>query len=72
MPKDAPGDDDFWNLLAAYIDAIDADEQLRNSDPVLADRVARHVESCALCQSLRQTVLTTRGAREKKRTEGSQ
>jgi hypothetical protein len=54
MPMDVP-DDDFWNLVAAYIDASDPEALLRNSESALAERVVRHVQSCGLCQRRRIT-----------------
>jgi hypothetical protein len=70
MPEEPP-DYEFDNLLAAYIDADAPEELLRTSDPTLAERVRRHVESCADCQAKRRKVLDERGRRPPEGDEGA-
>ena len=50
MDDDRRDDDDFVNLLAAYIESSDRERLRRESPPALFDVVVEHVRSCPECQ----------------------
>jgi hypothetical protein len=53
-------DDEFWNLVAAYIDASDHEALQRESSRTMFEQVERHVNSCSLCRARRRIVLAQR------------
>lgn len=65
MSDPTPGDE-FWNLVAAYIDAVQFEDLRRSSDPALMERVVRHVQGCEDCQARLRAVLRRRNAGDKK------
>ena len=69
MP-DHEGDDDFWNLLAAYLESACPEDVLRNMDASLVEAVLRHVNGCEICQAQRKDLRDQRKAHERHRNEG--
>jgi len=69
MP-DHKGGDDFWNLLAAYLESASPEDVLQNMDASLVEAVLQHVKGCEICRAQRKDLREQREAHERHRNEG--